>query len=149
MKSKTLYFFGGLEDWVFGVPVHAGGELSGYPPGFPILEAASFHAMGAADVVTLSSNEEGLGSVLLDALAFGKPIAATTAGGIPEIVEHDATGLLAPPRDSEALGRNIVRLLEDRALRDRFGSAARERARQFSVDRMVDSTIAVYRRLLG
>jgi hypothetical protein len=54
LKAKTLYFFGGLEEWIFGEPVHSGGVLTGYPPGFPELQAASFHAMGSADVVTLN-----------------------------------------------------------------------------------------------
>jgi hypothetical protein len=54
LKAKTLYFFGGLEEWIFGAPVHAGGDHSGYPPGFPEIQAASFHAMGSADVVTLN-----------------------------------------------------------------------------------------------
>jgi hypothetical protein len=44
LKGKTLHFFGGLEEWVFGVPVHSGGILTGYPPGFPAVEAASFAA---------------------------------------------------------------------------------------------------------
>jgi hypothetical protein len=56
LKSKALHFFGGLEEWVFGVPVHSGGVLTGYPPAFPEIEAASFHAMGSADVVTSSLN---------------------------------------------------------------------------------------------
>jgi 4-amino-4-deoxy-L-arabinose transferase-like glycosyltransferase len=56
LKSKALHFFGGLEEWIFGVPVHSGGVLTGYPPAFPELEAASFHAMGSADVVTSSLN---------------------------------------------------------------------------------------------
>ena len=51
--------------------------------------------LAAADVATLSSREEGMGSVLLDALAFGVPIAATRAGGIPEVIIDGDSGLLA------------------------------------------------------
>lgn len=54
LKAKTLYYFGGMEQWVFGTPAHSGGVLTSYPPGFPALQAASFHAMGSADVVTLN-----------------------------------------------------------------------------------------------
>src|SRR5581483_10740632 len=60
--------------------------------------------LAAADVAVLSSREEGMGSVLLDALAFGVPVAATRAGGIPEIVAEGETGLLADVSDPTALG---------------------------------------------
>lgn len=54
LKAKTLFHLGGMEEWVFGTAAHSGGVLTSYPPGFPALQAASFHAMGSADVVTLS-----------------------------------------------------------------------------------------------
>ena len=66
--------------------------------------------LAAADVVALSSREEGLGTVLLDALALGKPIAATTAGGIPEIVTGEC-GRLTPVGDAPALGNAIGALM--------------------------------------
>jgi glycosyltransferase involved in cell wall biosynthesis len=100
--------------------------------------------LAAATVATLTSAEEGLGSVLLDAMAFGVPIAATTAGGIPEVVTHGETGLLSPPRDPAALAEHIVRLVSDRALAASLTARARERVREFSVERMVDRTLAVY-----
>jgi glycosyltransferase involved in cell wall biosynthesis len=119
----------------------------------------SLHAVGyrqdadallaAADVVVLSSREEGMGSVLLDALFLGKPIAASRAGGIPEVIEHGVTGLLAPVSDSPALGALIASLLEDRALAARIAAAARWRADDFSIDRLTDRTLAVYERVLS
>ena len=104
--------------------------------------------LAAADVAVLSSQEEGLGSVLLDALLLGKPIAATRAGGIPDVVQHEITGLLAPVRDSGALGAHIATLLMNRELATRLGAAARLRAVEFSVERMADRTLAVYERVL-
>src|SRR5204863_4348825 len=68
------------------------------------------------DLFVMSSLTEGLGTSLLDAMACGRPIVATTAGGIPEIVEDGATGLLVPPRDAPALAAAIVRALRDPAL---------------------------------
>jgi L-malate glycosyltransferase len=100
--------------------------------------------LAAARVATLSSAEEGMGSVLLDAMAFGVPIAATRAGGIPEIVVHGETGLLSAPADAEALAANVVRLLEDQELAATLRERARERVTEFAVERMVDKTIAVY-----
>jgi len=105
--------------------------------------------LAAASVATLSSHEEGMGSVLLDALMLGKPIAATEAGGIPEVVENGVSGLLVPTRDPRALGEAIARILLDEALAARLASAARIRAALFSVERMTDRTLDVYERALA
>lgn len=56
LKGKTLFHFGGLEEWIFGGSAYSGGVYTGYPPGFPVLQAASFHAMGSDDVVTQNLN---------------------------------------------------------------------------------------------
>lgn len=104
--------------------------------------------LASADVATLSSCEEGMGSVLLDASLFGLAIAATDAGGIPEVVLDGRTGLIAPRENSRALGEAITRLLLDRPLARRLAAAARERAPEFSVERMVERTVAVYRTIL-
>jgi L-malate glycosyltransferase len=105
--------------------------------------------LAAADVACLSSREEGMGSVLLDALAFGRPIAATRAGGIPELVDDGETGLLAPVSDPHALGDAIATLLSDAQLRARFSENGTSRAMDFSVERMTDRTVAVYQEVLG
>jgi glycosyltransferase involved in cell wall biosynthesis len=104
--------------------------------------------LAAASVATLSSSEEGMGSVLLDALAFGLPVAATRAGGIPEVIVDGVSGLLASVRDPNALGDAIIALLRDDALRERVRMNARARAIEFSVERMTDRTIEVYEEVL-
>jgi glycosyltransferase involved in cell wall biosynthesis len=104
--------------------------------------------LAAADVACLSSREEGMGSVLLDALTFGIPVAATRAGGIPEVIVDGVCGLLAPVGDPGALGSNIARLFTDRSLAARVRDAARLRAAEFSVERMADRTVAVYHEVL-
>jgi glycosyltransferase involved in cell wall biosynthesis len=107
--------------------------------------------MKAADVVALSSNAqaEGIGGVVIDAISFGKPVAATAAGGIPEVVEHERQGLLVPIGDSAALGAAIGRLLSDRDLAARMGAAGLTRAPEFSIERTVDRTVEVYERVAG
>ena len=105
--------------------------------------------IAAADVVALSSREEGQGSVLLDAMQCGKPIAATAAGGIPDVVLDGQTGLLAPPGDVAALGEALARLCGDPALRQRLGAAGRSRVREFDVARTAALTLEVYRRVLA
>lgn len=105
--------------------------------------------IAGANVATLSSREEGMGSVLLDALAFGIPIAATRAGGIPEVVVDNESGILANASDPIALGDNIARLLSDPALAVRLKRNGLERAQNFSVERMTDRTISVYETVLA
>ena len=97
------------------------------------------------DVFVMSSETEGLGTSLLDAMAAGKPCVGTRAGGIPEAIANGETGLIVPPRDPEALARAIIALLTDDARREAMGLAGRARAvERFSVDTMVDRTIAAY-----
>src|SRR5450631_2803866 len=100
------------------------------------------------DLFVMSSVTEGLGTSLLDAMACARPIVATRAGGIPEIIEDDVNGLLVPPRDHTALAQAIVRALKDADLRRTMGAAgfARVQAR-FTVERMVVETAAVYARV--
>ena len=105
--------------------------------------------LAASDIAVLSSREEGMGSVLLDALVLGKPIVATRAGGIPEVIEHDRTGLLAPVSEPEQLGLAIATLLTDRGLASRLASAAHAHAADFSLERLAARTLAVYERVLG
>jgi glycosyltransferase involved in cell wall biosynthesis len=99
------------------------------------------------DVFAMSSVTEGLGTSLLDAMACGKPVVATTAGGIPEVVGDGETGLLVPPRDHAAMARAIVTLLNDAGARARMGAAGLARVRErFTVERMVAATAQVYQR---
>lgn len=105
--------------------------------------------MASATVAMLSSREEGMGSVLLDALAFGKPVVATRAGGIPEVVEHERSGLLAPVEDAEALGAALARVVSDAGLAARLAAGALARADRFSMVNTAAGTLAVYRRLLA
>jgi L-malate glycosyltransferase len=102
----------------------------------------------AFDIFVMSSITEGLGTSLLDAMACGKPIVATTAGGMPEVVADGLTGLLVPPRDHDAMAAAIVKLLTNAAARAEMAAAGLARVRtMFSADRMVQDTLAVYRRV--
>jgi glycosyltransferase involved in cell wall biosynthesis len=103
----------------------------------------------AADVAVLSSINEGAGASLVEAMASGKPVVATSVGGVPEIVSP-GTGLLVPPRDPEALAAAIVKLLGDPALGKKMGTAARESAlAKYSASRLVTDLDNLYRKLLG
>jgi len=98
------------------------------------------------DVFVMSSETEGLGTSILDAMACAKPVVATRTGGIPEVVEHEGTGHLVPPHDPAAMAAAIVALLRDPDRRARMGAAGLARVRErFTVERMVEGTRHVYR----
>ena len=92
---------------------------------------------------------EGLSNSLLESMAVGLPVVATTVGGNPEVVDEGRTGILVPPREAEALAQAISLLLANPEKARRFGAAGRERvARHFSLDRMAQDTEALYMKLL-
>jgi glycosyltransferase involved in cell wall biosynthesis len=95
----------------------------------------------ALSVFCLSSRLEGLGTSLLDAMAFALPVVATAAGGIPEVVEDGVTGRLVPPRDPAALADALAVALGDEERRRAWGAAGRRRfCERFTVDHMVEET---------
>jgi glycosyltransferase involved in cell wall biosynthesis len=101
------------------------------------------------DLLVHPATMEGLGIILLQAGASGVPVVASVAGGIPEAVVHEETGLLVPPGDAEALASAVLSLLADPARAKAMGDSGRKRVREaFSVDKMVDGNLAVYRELL-
>ena len=79
-------------------------------------------------VVDARGDTEGLGMVLLEAMAYGKPVIATPLGGITDIVENERTGLLVPPDDGAALAQAIARLAHNPALAGKLGDAGRDYA---------------------
>jgi glycosyltransferase involved in cell wall biosynthesis len=90
--------------------------------------------LAAADVGALSSDWEGMPLFLLECMALGVPLAATRVGGVPELIEHDQTGLLVPPRDPAALAGAIGALLEDPARSRRLAAAAATRVRDLTIE---------------
>lgn len=102
-----------------------------------------------ADLFVMSSIQEGLGTAVLDALALGKPVVATKAGGIPEIIENGVTGTLVPPADPQALAEGIIAYLANPEWTRQIGLQGQQKVRKnFSVDIMVEKNIDVYRQLL-
>ena len=103
--------------------------------------------MKSADLIVMSSVTEGLGSAVLDAMAMGHAVVGTAAGGIPEAVVPGETGELVEPGDAKPLAAAIVKLLKNPDLRRAYGEAGRQRvAEHFGVDRLVEGTLACYRR---
>ncbi|HEY7411725.1 MAG TPA: glycosyltransferase [Vicinamibacteria bacterium] len=102
----------------------------------------------AFDVFCLSSRQEGLGTSVLDAMAFARPVVATTAGGIPEAVEDGVTGRLVAPGDAGGLALALRELLSRPEERRRLGEGGRRAfCERFTAQRMVERTLDVYREL--
>lgn len=101
------------------------------------------------DIFVLSSDWEGFGIVIAEAMAAGKPAIATAVDGVPELVEDGVTGILVPPRDPQALAQGILRLAKDPELCQRMGEAAQERAlERFDIVRAAREYESLYLKLL-
>jgi glycosyltransferase involved in cell wall biosynthesis len=119
-----------------------------------IVQFAGFRAeldtyFGCLDLVVHPSLAEGLGVATLKAQAAGVAVVGFNAGGLPEAVASDESGLLVAPGDTAALTEAIARLMNDGSLRKRMGAAGRERMRTgFSIDSMADRHVELYESIL-
>jgi glycosyltransferase involved in cell wall biosynthesis len=103
-----------------------------------------------ADLVVLSSRNEGTPLALIEAMATGRPVVATNVGGVGHVVEHGVSGLTCAAGDAQALAAAMDTLLDDRALAVRLGNQARHRVtRHFSATMMVAAHRNLYVELLG
>lgn len=92
--------------------------------------------LAAPSVLTPEGRREGIPVVLMEAMASGLPVVASNLSGIPELVEHERTGLLVAPRDATALADALTRLSADEKLRRHLGSEARRKVmEEFNLDR--------------
>jgi glycosyltransferase involved in cell wall biosynthesis len=106
--------------------------------------------LAAFSVAVLPSLSEALSNVLLESMAAGVPVVATTVGGTQEVVTDSDTGLLVPPSDPAAIASAVNELLGNRELAARLGAAGRTLVmREFSLERMTRSTEQLYADLLA
>ena len=101
-------------------------------------------AMAGLDLLLHPSSAEGLGTAVIDAMAIGVPPIAFRVGGLPELIEDGRSGILVPAGDTAAFAAAMDRLVRDAELRRSLAAAGPERAAEFSVERMVRGTQAVY-----
>lgn len=106
-------------------------------------------ALSAMDIFCLPSLRQGLGTIMLEAMALGRPVIATGVGGVYSAVRDDETGLVVPPSDSRRLAERILELLNDPDRARTLAEAGRRLVlEEFSVDKMVHQTAELYREVL-
>jgi glycosyltransferase involved in cell wall biosynthesis len=111
-------------------------------------EVASLYA--AFDALVLPSSNEGTPVSVIEALAARTPVVATRVGGVPDVVREGEDGFLVETGDTEALADRLARLAHDPELRERMGTAARDRVLpRYAVERLVDDVDRFYRELLS
>jgi len=100
--------------------------------------------MSTFDIFVLPSLNEGMGKVLVEAMALGKPIVASDVGGIPDLVIHNHNGLLVPPADVEGLVNSINELLHDPIKRKEMGDRGKVVAADYSAEAMIQKIDQLY-----
>ncbi|MCD4691043.1 glycosyltransferase, partial [bacterium] len=101
--------------------------------------------LSCVDISVLTSLKEGCSNVILESMAAGKPVVATSVGGNPELVVEGDTGYLVPPRDAAGVARRVLELLADDGVRTAMGARGRERVFDgFTAVRMVEQTARFY-----
>lgn len=106
--------------------------------------------LSATDIFVLPSVFDILPTAVIEAMAMGKPVVATSVGGVPEIVKDGITGIIVPPRSSIDLAEGIKRLIADTSLRRSMGKASRRRVvTHFNAGQYIDRTEQLYREVLG
>lgn len=107
-------------------------------------------ALLAMDIFCLPSLQQGIGTIMLEAMALGRPVIGTRVGGVYRVIRDGETGLLVPPSDSVRLAERMIELLDDPERARAIGAAAQAEVRQeFSVEQMVQRTAALYREVLA
>ncbi len=102
----------------------------------------------ASDVVVFPSRYESFGLVPLEAFVHGKPVIGSCVGAIPEVIEHNRSGLLFEDGNPDALADCFDRLLDDQELYRRLAGGARQRVRELSSARMAQETEIIYRSMV-
>ena len=106
--------------------------------------------MACVDVAVLPSYFEGMGRVLLEAMAMGKPVVGTRVGGIPDLIEDGVNGFLVEPGNEIQLTEAILRILTEKELAKQLGANGRRKIQsRYSAAYMVQAIEAVYHRLLN
>jgi glycosyltransferase involved in cell wall biosynthesis len=149
-RSDTQFLVAGdgpdlaeLTALIASLGIERNATLLGHTTGMP-----GFYS--SIDLLVLASRTEGLPIALLEGMASGLPVVATSVGAVPQVIREGETGLLVPPNNPSALAEAILRLTDDASLRQSFGHAAQQLvASEFSADRMAADYLDLYRSVVA
>ena len=110
----------------------------------PVSNKRLLEAYSACDVFVLPSEREGLPTVILEAMASGKPVVATNVGGNPYVIDDEITGFIADYGDETKLADTIIYLLRDEGIREKMGKNARKKVKEFSWEKIAEAVEKVY-----
>ncbi|GHT95726.1 capsular polysaccharide biosynthesis protein [Spirochaetia bacterium] len=115
----------------------------------PFGDVARYQNMLDVSVSVSTEDSESFGVAVLEAQACGKPVIVSNVGGLPEVVQDGVTGIIVPPADLDATAEAIERLVNDKTLREKMGSAGRERVEKyFNWDDNVKQMVDIYNKIL-
>lgn len=152
-RRARLLIVGGSEgepgvEWLRGEARKSGvSNLLDWHAAVPQHDLPAYYA--AADVCAVPSLHETFGLVALEAMACGRPVAASDAGGLRELVRHGETGLLCEPGDAPELARALDALLSDPSMARRMGESGAVRAQGFTWDASAARLAAVYEQVVS
>ncbi|HXY36357.1 MAG TPA: glycosyltransferase family 4 protein [Planctomycetaceae bacterium] len=107
-------------------------------------------ALAAMDLFCLPSLRQGLGTIMLEAMALGRPVIASGVGGVPSVIRNAQIGLVVPPSDSARLAERMLELLNDPVRARAIGETGRRLVgAEFTASRMVAETARLYREVLA
>lgn len=130
-----------IEDRIRALSLEGIVQLTGFRSDIPII-------LPEADVFLFTSKTEGLGTSILDAFAAKVPVVSTPAGGIPELIIHEQTGLIGGIKNPSQLAEQVIRLLEEPALVQQLIAGANQHLQQFTKEQTAKQTLKVYQQIL-
>lgn len=129
--------FGELNNLALKLSIQNNFHIIGY-------QADPYQILSALDLFVLPSREEGLGSVLIEAMTVKLPIVATNAGGITDIIEDEKNGLIVEKENAGELAKAQIRLIEDKNLREALAEEGYKRRINLSSEKMAAATLKIY-----
>lgn len=151
IKKNKQVFFIAAGDGLLKYKLHALSRELGIEKQFQFLGFRTdvLQILKQMDIFVLSSKEEGLGSSVLDAQACAIPVVATQGGGIPEIINHEINGLLAPVEDDKTLASLILDLIQSPEKRKLLATNGSQSVKNYSVQHTVENTEQIYKDVLS